>query len=151
MNFAYYPIISDSHPFFMKLTLLVAQYGDIDRIPDKAFPNVDNFTVLIKTERFDTVGSIPKDWKEEKSVTGLVINKIKKLDGKERELMNQSFPKVDLDKVLILEEGRTPTSSVAALGMIVGGVVLIIAGLLMLVGAGKKQEYAPVGGDRRAI
>jgi len=153
VNFAYYPIISDKHQFFKKMMVLVAQYGDVDSIPEKSFPSVDEFTVLVKTKRFGTVGSIPMDdWGEEKGVTGLVINRIKTLKGEERDLIQQSFPKVDLDKVLILEEGRTPTSSAGALGMIAGGALLIAMGILWMIGVAKSDPVSTgAATNRRAF
>ncbi len=58
----------------------------------------------------------------------LVINQIDSLDSEEEDLVKQNFAKADLDKVLILEEGREPASLFKSLGMVFGGIVLTLGG-----------------------
>lgn len=82
----------------------------------------------MKTKGFNTVGSIPQDPRERASVSGLIVNRIKKLKGDERKYLRQSFPTVDLDEVLILEQDRAPKPLVLSLAMIAGGVLLILGG-----------------------
>lgn len=135
VQFAYFPIISQAHPWFAEARAATARYGgDVDAVPEKEWPEIKQFAVLVKTSsRFPTVGSIPDEWGEGEAVSGLVINRVKKLSGEERDMIQQSFPQLDLEKVLILEEGRRPKSAVASLGMAGGGVLLAMAGLVWLV------------------
>ena len=128
VDYCYYPIISDSHPFVLGLADLQKKYGNLQAVPDSEFPEVGGFGVLVKTKRFKTIGAIPDDWKDESGVTGLVINRISSLDGDEEKLLLENFPNMDLDKVLILQEGRKPSSILAALGLVLGGLVVSGAG-----------------------
>lgn len=130
----YFPIISSEHPWFEEARAAVAKYGSIDAVPDREWPEVKQFTVLVKsTKRFSTVGEIPDDWGEGTEVSGLIVNRISKLSGEERDLVQQAFPRADLDQILILQEGRKPMSKAISLGMIAGGVILALGGVVTLV------------------
>ena len=124
VSYCYYPIISDSHPFIVSLGKLREKYASLQAVPEHEFPRVDDFSVLVKTSRFKTVGSIPEEWTDESDVTGLVINRVASLRSKEKKLIHESFPNVNLDTVLILQEGRKPSSALASLGLMFGGIVL---------------------------
>jgi hypothetical protein len=65
------------------------------------------------------------------SVEGLVINKIEKLSDKERELLQNAYPLMDVDNVYIVEDGRQPAGGTGTLGL-AGGAVLILSGLFLI-------------------
>lgn len=133
VTLTYYPIISNTHPYLTAIDTLTAQFGNLESIPDEQWPEFKQFTVLVKSERFNTLGSIPEDWLEEGSLQGLVINRIESLDSEEAGLLRESFPHIDLDNVLIVEEGRSPSSQKKSVGMMAGGGVLILAGIFLLI------------------
>lgn len=62
------------------------------------------------------------------SVQGLIINEIDKIDGEELSLLQQGLPNMDADTVLVLEHNRQPKSAGTTILMMVGGIVLILAG-----------------------
>lgn len=136
----YYPIISNEHPFFPQMGKLAEKHGSFDAIPDEEIPDIE-FTVLVITNEFNTIGDIPEDWIDSPSIQGLVINEVSGgPDDEERELIKSSFPNIDFDKVLILDEGRTPTSSDNAKLMMGGGVALSLAGLGLLIWSIKRKK-----------
>ena len=61
------------------------------------------------------------------TVQGLVINEIDQLGGDELKELQKSLS-IDPDKVLVLEHKRTPKSGGLTMLMLVGGVLLILAG-----------------------
>jgi hypothetical protein len=136
----YYPIISESHPFFIQLGSLTAEYGDIDNIPDNLWPDIDNFSVLVKTVDFNTVGDIPDTWIYEDEIQGVVINQIESLDSDEKKLLWESFPTADLNNVLILDKGREPSLTFLPHLMIIGGVVLIFLGIGIIIRETKNKN-----------
>lgn len=92
-----------------------------------------DFTVLVKTKRFSTIGAIPEQFSLEDQVQGLVVNQIASLKDDEKNLITSQFPAVNIDKVLILDDGRRP-SVLIGLAMLLGGLVLSggsVAGLFM--------------------
>ncbi len=130
VNHCYYPIISPEHPFIEALNKLVEEHGGLDNLPDEvSFPEIADFAVLVKTRRFKTVGAIPGGLADEASVQGLVINRIASLGDEEEKLVKESFPSINLETVLILEEGRKPASLGKSLGMLFGGLALAVLGL----------------------
>jgi len=135
----YYPIISLEHPFIAGLARLDAEYGGLENVPDSVRgPDITDFALLVKSKRFKTVGSIPDEFKDESSVQGLVINRIASLDSEEKKLIKDSFPAVDLDNVLILQEGRKPASAAKWMGLTFGGGLLAMIGVaLFFVGRGE--------------
>lgn len=139
VNFAYYPIVSNDHPYVVATDALMEKYGSAEAIPDEAWPAFKQFAVLVKTKRFKTVGQLPEDWGEEAYVEGLVVNVVDPLDTEESNLIRQSFPGIDLQRVLILEQGRTPSSSMQSIGMMAGGGILAILGLFLMIPRGRKE------------
>lgn len=128
VTYAYYPIISNEHPFLVRLRELREQYGDAE-IPEAEVPSLESFTVLVKTKKFKTFGSIPDEvFAHESGVQGLLINRIAALDSEDKRLLRQNFPKVDFDRILILEAGRRPSSPLKSLGLIAGGLLVILGG-----------------------
>jgi hypothetical protein len=126
VNHCYYPIMSvpDAAP-----TAGDASF-DLNRI-----------AVLVRTKRFRTIGDIPDDFRNETSITGLVVNRIQSLDKQERKLILESFPTMNLDKVLILEDARRPASLAKSGGMIGGGLLLGLIGVAwMFLGTGSGSE-----------
>ena len=132
VNYAYYPVVSEKHPYLIKIDALFERYGDEASIPENEWPEFRQFSVLVKTKRYKKIGSIPEDWEESESLEGLVINRIKSLNSEEEALLRQSFPQINLNEVLILEEGRLPSSKGKSIGLMSGGGLLILVGLMLL-------------------
>ena len=135
VNYSFHPIISTSHSYVTgvtKLRELATKQNGPENIQDFEIPELKEFAVIVKTEKFETIGDIPETMLPEESIEGLVINKIDSLDKEEKELLKQSFPDANLDKVLILEDGRKPAPMIKWLGMIGGGVLLILVGVGIL-------------------
>ena len=65
---------------------------------------------------------------QEETVQGLIINEIETISGEELSLLRQSLPGLDPDKVLVLEHNRKPKSAGTTMLMMVGGVLLMLAG-----------------------
>lgn len=128
LTHCYYPIISPEHPDYDALVNYYAS-ADITMFP----PTVSNYRVLVKTHRFKTFGEMQTGLGTiTASVEGLVINKINSLSDDELNLLKQSFPSFDPDQVLILEEGRTPSSAGKWAGLLGGGALLALIGLFMI-------------------
>lgn len=132
VNYTYYPIISKNHPYLVQTDELFERYQDEASIPEDQWPQLDQFAVLVKTKRYKMIGTIPQEWKDAEFMQGVVINRIESLSSEEEELLRQSFPHIDLEKVLIVEEGREPSSILKAIGFLLGGLVLILVGLAWL-------------------
>jgi hypothetical protein len=137
---AYYPIISPTNDFIVKLQEVLTKYPD--GVPDNVpVPELKAFSVLVKTKRFSTVGALPTGMDKVPSIQGLVINEIESLGSDEKRLIRESFPGVNLTNLYILEEGRKPSSAFKYLGMMVGGCVLSLFGVgLFFMGRGEKKE-----------
>ena len=134
INYLYFPIISEEHPYLQSLFEMAESYGGWDKVPENApWPTLSDFTVLVKSVKYHRVGDIPAELKEKQGIVGLVISEIEELEDDEKRLLRESFPKVNFDKVLILEENRTPMTGVMALGILAGGVVLVLVGVGLLI------------------
>lgn len=142
VDYCFYPIISDAHPFMTALGELSDKYDGLENVPDSAaWPDIQQhtFTVLVKTKQFKKIGAIPDGISAQDSLQGLIINQIDSLDSEEEGLVKQSFPQANLDKVLILEAGRAPASLIKSLGMMFGGLALVIGGGVWMF-AGDEEE-----------
>jgi len=139
VKYAYYPIISRTHPFNVRWDALAEKYGSYDDVPEtEDFPELTTFSVLVKTERFKTVGTLPEGILDETERSGLLIHRIDGLDEEEKILVREGFPQVDFDKLLILEDGRKPSSAFMWMGMMAGGLLVSLTGVALLVA--RRQE-----------
>jgi hypothetical protein len=127
LDYIYYPIVSEESPYNQAWDNLLARYGD-NEIPESEYPSLKSLAVLVKTKKYKREGAIPQEWEKVGSVTGLVINDIESLGPEEKRLLLQSYPELSLQNVLILEEDREPKSVITAVGTILLGGVLIVAG-----------------------
>lgn len=131
LNHAYFPLISETHPYNVAIDHLYATYGDLNAVPDDQWPAFENFRVLLKTTAYPTYGDLPEYWVQAEGVQGLVINRVKQLDGEETALLLESYPDVDLEQLLVLEAGRKPIGSVVGYAMMGGGAVLALGGIAL--------------------
>ncbi|MCE9609392.1 MAG: hypothetical protein K8R23_04100 [Chthoniobacter sp.] len=112
-----YPVISMNHPFSKAMASGTADDKEIESA-------LSSVGIIVKTNRFSTIGSIPKKMDSPAKLQGLVLNHIEKLDSKDANLLRSSFPRLDAEKVVIIEESRTPKSLGSAIGMMAGGALL---------------------------
>lgn len=138
IDYVYYPILSEKHPFVVKVDALFEKYPD--GIPDKEIPELKNFSVLVKSSRYKTLDEIPEGFDPSRFIQGLAINKIASLKSDELELMKSSFPSFDQTKVVVLEQGRTPSGPTKQYGMMGGGGLLAILGLFWMIGGARSKE-----------
>jgi len=64
--------------------------------------------------------------------TGMVVNSIQKLDKETKGLLRQNLPGIDVETALIFQVGRTPAGIAKYGSMLLGGLVLALAGLAWL-------------------
>ena len=102
-------LVSPAHLFVKSLDRL--QFVEPEELGEETeILSLDDFRVIVRSSRFDTVDELPVESLAcEDSVSGLVVNQISSLDRQERELLQESFPKLDFDKLIILAEGRKPS------------------------------------------
>lgn len=137
ISYCYYPVVSTDHAFVKTLAdLLLAERqgeeggaGEAVQPADETLPDLRDFTVLVKTKRFDTINAIPESFAIDESIQGLVINRIESLSSEEKKLLHESFPGANLEKVLILEDGRKPASLFKSIGLILGGLAVSLVGV----------------------
>ena len=129
----YYPIISDEHPYMEGIAKLRAKYGSLDKVPNGAGPVLGEVAVVVKSELFSTYGEIPRKRIYTEAIEGMVINEIESLGDEEQELLSEGFPKMDFDKILILEEFRHPESMATIVTIFtIGGALIVLPAFLWL-------------------
>lgn len=75
---------------------------------------------------------------------GTIMNSVESLSDKERDALKQAYPKVDFEKVLILEEGREPRSPILVLLLFIAGICGPVLGATVYVIMAK---YSTTAGD----
>ncbi|MEM7408688.1 MAG: hypothetical protein AAF430_00460 [Myxococcota bacterium] len=144
LDYAYYPIVAVDNRFIQEWMNLEKLYGDAAEIPEEQYPDPVEFTVLVRTERFKTFGSLPDaGWNEETELQGLVVNKIRSLTGEEKALVGEGFPNVDLAQVLLLEEGRQPASATKSFAMMGGGAFVAVLPLVAMARSRSRAAELP--------
>jgi hypothetical protein len=137
--YSYYAVVSKDHPYTKERIAFGDKYEEGDDIPESAYPTLNNFTVLVKTDKWKTVRALPDDYGLDLTIKGMIINDLDPIESDEEGLLKSSFPGLDLDKVLILEEGRDPGNLGTPLLMIIGGLLVFLFPLRGFIFKGKKE------------
>jgi len=88
----FYPILSDQHPYVLKIAALETEYGGLAKVPPEKWPtDLGKVAVLVKSFKFNKIGDIPDSWEGEASIEGLVVNRIDSIKDDEAQLLAQSF------------------------------------------------------------
>ncbi|MEL7237533.1 MAG: hypothetical protein AAGK78_01620 [Planctomycetota bacterium] len=119
------------------ITDTLAAGGTID---DVVMPGVvaSEVQVIVKTTKAKNQQQVDR-LIEKESLQGIVVNKIEGIDGEVKRLLEQSYPGIDADNVILLEVDRKPPSAGKAFGMTFGGFGLTLAGIAGFVFAGKRS------------
>ena len=67
------------------------------------------------------------------TLDNIVMNAVQGLDGETRKILRKEYPAIDLDRIWIVEHGRTPMSGNLALAMTVGGGLLLVGAFVLLI------------------
>ncbi|MEQ8791039.1 MAG: hypothetical protein RIC55_32555 [Pirellulaceae bacterium] len=144
VDYCYYPVISKSHPSHDDISAFRSKFGELSEVSLAEYPSLEPFALLVKTRRFRTVGDLPFDFATEPHLQGMVVNQVTSLANDERELLKESFPSMDFEKVVILEDGRAP-SALKSYGMTFGGVLLTLVGIAsFFIGRGSSESTIPL-------
>lgn len=132
VEYVYYPVVSLKNPYVKEHAEKVKKWGDLNRIPvfEKG-PVLREFSVLVKTKRFHTVGNIPERDKVEQSVKGVMLRKASELEQEERNQLSQQYPGITGRNVYILEAGREPASGLVSALIILFGLAQLAGGVVM--------------------
>lgn len=82
---------------------------------------------------------------DKQELPAMVINKISSLGSDDKRLLEQHYPGTNFDRVLIIEEGRTPSGGALMAISLIGAVILVLggAGLILLAVMGGVGQSAP--------
>ncbi len=84
---------------------------------------------------------------EQRTIEGMVINEIDKLRGRQKDLLEKSYPGADISKVWIIQENRKPrTQDTALLYLVLGGAAILVGGGIILYKI--KQRFFPRSGRK---
>lgn len=125
----YFPIISDFRPADLQGQPLTSVEDD-----DARSLNPTTVAVLVKSHRFSRLGDVPDVPVAADHVQGVIVNVVHSPVMGEREKIKSLFPDVDFDRLLILEEGRRPSSATKSLLTIAAGgglIALLVAGIVV--------------------
>lgn len=116
------PLVPAEGPYIQELRRL---YAGESHLPEKLPPPKD-IRLILKSGHTADKAAMDR-LVHERTFDGMIVNEIEKLEGKEKQLLEQGFPGTDFSQCYILEHGRTPASRTMLLVMLGGG--LAAAGL----------------------
>ena len=114
LDYVLVPIFSPEHPF----------YKEWSKQREEGNVRLDKLRVVLRTTRHATLADIPAWTVEEPSLEGMVVNDIQSLGKDEIALLREEFPGANFEDVLLIEEGRRPTSLLVSACCLVGGTLL---------------------------
>ena len=82
--------------------------------------------VLVKTKRYRFASEVPATIDRSDPIQGLVNNSIPRPLAEEAEIIRKNFPDVDTNKLIVLDEGRTPSPLTSYSLFFAGGAALIV-------------------------
>lgn len=95
----------------------------LEQDPDAQIPPPKDVRVVLKLKGVTSANEVKKITDGDE-LTGLVINEISSLGSETKKLLSESYPGVDFAHCWILEQGRRAGSTMAAIGMLAGALVL---------------------------
>lgn len=130
----YYPIVSTSHPYIKGIEELVVEKSGKNGEDDSERKDDGNrkrrgpgtMAVLVKTKRYRFASEVPSSIDRSDQIQGLVINSIRRPLAEEAEIIRKNFPDVDTNKLIVLDEGRTPSLLTSYSLFFAGGAALIV-------------------------
>lgn len=85
------------------------------------------YKVLLKTDRLERIGDIPREERQLNKVQGLIVNDVRPLKSDEEQLIELNFRHLKPAQIIIVEEGRRPLSMPLVWGLFgAGGCVFLI-------------------------
>lgn len=135
----WYPVISTKHPKASKIEQLRSEHQSYVRIPQDSVPMVDDFAVLVKTQQFDTQIELPRGVERSQKIKGEVF-RYTTLDKPERDIIKRAYPKMDLDRLVVLQHERVPAGLIIAMGLLFMGLPLLLVSLLSMLVTRRKQR-----------
>jgi hypothetical protein len=88
--------------------------------------------MIIKTDKYTTVGKLPQGIIHANKIEGLVVNELAPLDSEQKMVLRANCGHIDFSKVLILEQNRKP--SPVAVSIVFMGIGILLAVLSPIVG-----------------
>ena len=131
IRYSYYPVVSLIHPYAIKIDELTKKYGGVEKIPNNLLPELSMFSILVKTADFQKKSDLPTHVQIGNGITGIITNDYSGLSQDEKSLLLESFPKLDLNRVYLLDQGLQPIPSDHIYILIGGGVTLLLIGLVL--------------------
>lgn len=98
-----YPIISMEHPFIQKMEEYFSKKetpGFENLLP----PEIEQFVVLVQTDKYKKEREIPRGFITQPRLQGLVISSVRSLRVDEKRLIEEEFPNLDFDKLIVIED-----------------------------------------------
>lgn len=123
----YLPALPEGGAWHREAKEAFAKTGNLSAVPAPS-----DIRVLLKftnVRNEDHLGELI----DAETIQGTIINSIESLDGKEKSLLRQGYPNIDVDRCYILQVGRKPTSGSLVLLATLGGAGAAIIGLLWII------------------
>lgn len=126
------PAIATDHPYATKVDAMVADAFEANPsnpnlTAANQVPYPTDIGLVIYTKDINSESSFERFY-QDTELQGLVINDIENLKGDELKNLKQGYPSLNADKVLIIEHNRKPKSGGVTMLLMVGGVLLMLAG-----------------------
>lgn len=138
-----YPVVDEAAWARAKAGPLAKYAGDVIRMPVAELTAALDIRVLVKTNRYASEAELNMEWGSgrwpRQDVSGLVVAADSSLGKAELEMLAQILGRFDPNQVVVLEEGRTPSSPWRGLGMMGGGAVLALLGFAARVRRWRKR------------
>ena len=144
LSFAFYPIVSKASLAAAR-EKAIKKKGAVEKVRMEDIQQALDIKVLVKTKRWgtpeDLKAAMDKDAFPTKDLTGMVVNEVSSLSTSEKNMLKEKYPTLDESRVVIFEEGRTPTSMGTAFAAMGGGVLVLLVGIVLAV-RGRAQAAA---------
>jgi len=139
LEWAKYPVLARSNPFFRDLAAKARSYGSVKDVPPDEWPPIENFAVLVMNRKWRRVGDIPDGMQKFDAVEGLVVNRVAPLTSSQQDLIRQHFPEVDPSKLWIVEAGRRPYAPSTCYGLMGFGTLALLGAAVVAVRARRRR------------
>lgn len=149
IDMVWYPIFSPGHPLVRQLA---AAGGEaLEDLPRGRLPALKDFAVLVQSRRFKTLGDLTGRGIRSRELVGLSSGRFGGLPPIERDFVAQTFPGIDPERVMLVEEGVVPPPPGATRGLWGFGGLMVVLALLVVMPRPRVDVSAAVPAPRTVL
>ena len=137
-----YPLYAKNDEVLDKIATALSTYPSAEAIPVNWYKQNLHCQVLVKTKKYGRLSEIPTE-ADQVAVVGSIRKGATNLHSELKKPLKGDFHNVDLEKTILIEEGRRPDLPIRIWGIIAGVALIFVSIIWVAVARSKARQFHP--------